>query len=232
MVSHQDNSPETQPQESPPKPAKSSRMGAILASALMVSALLVAFSCYIRIRDEQEAAEAAIAQAASVAHNGVIPSTESEAADRAEVRNAEQVNGMIAPSDEGEEMATSSASASQESAASAFFADDELEDDEAKISVDEKTGTVRFAFGADKIDVANGAVDALHDVLAGVQAGKKVALKGWLDHSSDAEHLSKERVFAVRDILLASGVPESQIQIFPAQKVSKNQDYQVEVLLQ
>lgn len=86
--------------------------------------------------------------------------------------------------------------------------------DEASVVVE--NGVVKFYFASGKADLAIGAQEALKDVLAGTQNGKKAVVSGFHDSTGNVqqnEELSKQRAFAVRDALLALGVPESQIEL-------------------
>jgi outer membrane protein OmpA-like peptidoglycan-associated protein len=84
--------------------------------------------------------------------------------------------------------------------------------DGASVKVD--GGVVKFYFASGKADVAAGGLEALGDVLAGVKAGKKVAISGFVDASGNAQQnaeLAKKRAFAVKALLQANGVSEEQI---------------------
>ncbi len=82
----------------------------------------------------------------------------------------------------------------------------------ASVKVD--GGVVKFYFASGKADVAAGGLEALADVLAGVKAGKKVGISGFVDASGNAQQnaeLAKKRAFAIKDLLLANGVTEDQV---------------------
>jgi outer membrane protein OmpA-like peptidoglycan-associated protein len=84
--------------------------------------------------------------------------------------------------------------------------------DGASVKVD--GGVVKFYFASGKADLAAGGLQALADVLAGIKAGKKVGISGFVDPSGNAQQnaeLAKKRAFAVKDLLLANGVTEEQI---------------------
>ncbi|MFV0679687.1 OmpA family protein [Ottowia sp.] len=86
--------------------------------------------------------------------------------------------------------------------------------DAASVAVD--GSAVKFYFATGKADVAADADQALADILAGAQAGKKVLVSGYVDSSGSAaqnEELAKQRAAAVREKLQALGVPESQIEL-------------------
>ncbi|MDO1509435.1 MULTISPECIES: OmpA family protein [unclassified Neisseria] len=121
-----------------------------------------------------------------------------------------------------EQAAASEAAASAEIEASSpaevvLAAESEMQnkvDSDAKVIVE--NGIVKFYFATGKADLAQGADDALKDVLAGVREGKKAIVSGFHDSTGNKaknEELSKQRAFSVRDALLALGVPESQIEL-------------------
>jgi outer membrane protein OmpA-like peptidoglycan-associated protein len=81
-------------------------------------------------------------------------------------------------------------------------------------SVKVENGVVKFYFAAGKAELAQDGAKALADILAAAKTGKKIGLSGYVDPSGDPQknaEIAKQRAFAVRDLLLASGVPESQI---------------------
>ncbi|ODU08503.1 MAG: sodium-translocating pyrophosphatase [Rubrivivax sp. SCN 71-131] len=83
-------------------------------------------------------------------------------------------------------------------------------------SVTVEGGVVRFFFASGKTDLADGAADALKDVVAGVSEGKTAIVSGYADASGDPaanEELAKQRAFAVRDALEAAGVAEDKIEL-------------------
>nr|WP_281170571.1 OmpA family protein [Ottowia thiooxydans] len=74
---------------------------------------------------------------------------------------------------------------------------------------------VKFFFSTGKAELAAGSDKALADVVAGVQAGKKVVISGYVDTTGNAaqnEELAKQRAFAVRDQLKTLGVAEDKIE--------------------
>ena len=116
------------------------------------------------------------------------------------------VAGQAAP-------ATSPASASLAQAAS----------DAASIKVEQ--GVVKFYFASGKADLAAGASEALADVVKGAQAGRKVAISGFHDATGNAEQnaeLAKQRALAVRDVLMAAGVAEGQIELKKPEQIAGN----------
>ncbi|MCB2037562.1 MAG: OmpA family protein, partial [Ottowia sp.] len=86
--------------------------------------------------------------------------------------------------------------------------------DSPSVTVD--NGVVKFFFATGKADLATGADKALADVVAGVQAGKKAMISGFVDSTGNAaqnDELAKQRAFAVRDQLKALGVAEDKIEL-------------------
>ncbi|ULJ68535.1 hypothetical protein MIS45_06920 [Wielerella bovis] len=224
----QTNEPQKQ---HPPQSANQRRnMRRIWIAAIVLSVVTVSVACFMNMQ-EQGTVEQTLIQTASETFS-VIPITESEAAYRAERRNAEQVNGMIAPSDvenTASEAISASAASMVYSPADDLLADDDINQHAAQIHVE--NGVVKFTFASEKTEISDDVYDALKDVLSGAQEGKKVAIVGIPD-ATETESLRQPRIFAVRDVLLASGVPESQIEIRSIQKSSKDITHHVEVLLQ
>lgn len=148
-----------------------------------------------------------------------------------------QAQGMTAPAEEVPAASTETASAAASSPAAVILADTQpAADDAARIQVE--NGVVKFYFASGRSDLADGTIDALADVVAGVRAGKKAVVSGYADHTGDAalnEQLSKERAFKVRDALLAAGIPESSIEMEKPQHTtgsgSKEEARRVEVVL-
>ena len=86
--------------------------------------------------------------------------------------------------------------------------------DAASVAVE--NGVVKFYFATGKADMAANADKALAEIVAGVQAGKKAVVSGFVDHTGNAaqnEELAKQRAFAVRDQLKALGVAEDKIDL-------------------
>ena len=81
-------------------------------------------------------------------------------------------------------------------------------------SVKVENGVVKFYFAPGKVELAQDGAKALTDILAAAKTGKKVGISGYVDPSGDAAknaELAKQRAFAVRDLLTASGVDAGQI---------------------
>ena len=81
-------------------------------------------------------------------------------------------------------------------------------------SVTVEGGVVKFFFASGKAELAKDGVAALKDVVAGVKAGKKAVISGYVDNTGDPEknkQVAKERAFAVRDLLKIAGVAEESI---------------------
>jgi outer membrane protein OmpA-like peptidoglycan-associated protein len=86
--------------------------------------------------------------------------------------------------------------------------------EEASVRVE--NGVVKFYFATAKADLADGANEALADVVKGVAEGKKAVVSGFHDATGDAvlnAELAKQRAFAVRDALKALGVAEDKIEL-------------------
>jgi len=109
--------------------------------------------------------------------------------------------------------------------------------DAASITVE--YGVVKFYFASGKSELAAGAADALLDVVKGARGGKKVVISGFHDDQGNAARnaeLARQRALAVREALIAAGVPDSQIRLDkPAQTAGTGNDAQarrVEIALQ
>lgn len=87
-------------------------------------------------------------------------------------------------------------------------------DDAAAVVVE--NGVVKFYFASGKSDLAQGAEEALKDVLAGVKEGKKAVISGFHDSTGNQalnEELSKKRALAVKNALMGFGAAEEQIEL-------------------
>ncbi len=109
--------------------------------------------------------------------------------------------------------------------------------DAASITVE--YGVVKFYFASGQAELAAGAADALVDVVKGARGGKKVLISGFHDakgHAARNAELARQRALAVRQALLAAGVPDSQIRLDkPAQTAGTGSDAEarrVEITLQ
>ena len=77
-------------------------------------------------------------------------------------------------------------------------------------------GVVKFFFATGKADLAPAADKALAEIVAGVKAGKKAVISGFVDSTGNAEQnaeLAKLRALAVREQLKALGVTEDQVEL-------------------
>ena len=104
--------------------------------------------------------------------------------------------------------------ASSVSPAEVILSTETVVGDDASVVVE--NGIVKFYFATGKADLAQGAEEALQDVLAGVKEGKKAVVSGFHDATGNQalnEQLSKERAFAVKNALMGFGVPEDQIEL-------------------
>jgi outer membrane protein OmpA-like peptidoglycan-associated protein len=98
--------------------------------------------------------------------------------------------------------------------------------DAASITVE--YGVVKFYFASGDAELAAGAADALVDVVKGARGGKKIIISGFHDARGSAARnaeLARQRALAVRQALLAAGVPDSQIRLEkPAQTAGTGSD--------
>ena len=106
-------------------------------------------------------------------------------------------------------------------------------------SVKVENGVVKFYFASGKADLAQGAPDALADVIKGAKTGRKLVISGYHDATGSAAknaELAKLRAFAVRDALVAAGVLEAAMELKkPEQMTASGSDAEarrVEVTLQ
>ena len=86
--------------------------------------------------------------------------------------------------------------------------------DAARVRVED--GVVKFFFTTGKADVAMGANEALANVVTAVSAGQQAVISGFHDASGDPvqnAELAKQRAIAVRDALLALGVPQDKVEL-------------------
>ena len=77
-------------------------------------------------------------------------------------------------------------------------------------------GVVKFYFASGKADMPKDGGAALKDITAGVKAGKKAVISGYVDASGDPvknAELAKQRAFAVRDLMLLADISEKQIEL-------------------
>ena len=83
-------------------------------------------------------------------------------------------------------------------------------------SIRVENGVVKFYFPTGSAALANGAAEALGDVVKGVAAGRKAVISGFTDVTGDPaknEELAKQRAFAVRDALAALGIGEDKMDL-------------------
>jgi outer membrane protein OmpA-like peptidoglycan-associated protein len=87
-----------------------------------------------------------------------------------------------------------------------------LSADESAVRVED--GIVKFYFASGKADLADGAKEALADVVQAATQGKKLVLSGFHDSTGSAElnaELAMKRALSVKAMLVALGVPEGQM---------------------
>ena len=106
-------------------------------------------------------------------------------------------------------------------------------------SIRVENGVVKFYFATGSAALANGAADALGDVVKGVAAGRKAVISGFTDVTGDPaknEELAKQRAFAVRDALAALGIGEDKVDLRKPEAItatgSNAEARRVEVTLQ
>lgn len=89
-----------------------------------------------------------------------------------------------------------------------------VETDVARVVVE--NGVVKFYFASAQAVLAVGANEALADVVAGVQGGKRAMISGFHDATGNAERnaeLAKQRALSVRAALAALGVAEDKVEL-------------------
>jgi len=110
--------------------------------------------------------------------------------------------------------AAAAAGATTERSDNAMQAAAQAASDAASVKVE--GGVVKFYFASAKTEIAKDGAQALTDILAGVKAGKKAVISGYVDATGDAAknaEIAKQRAFAVRDLLKSSGVAEDKIEL-------------------
>ena len=83
-------------------------------------------------------------------------------------------------------------------------------------SVKVENGVVKFYFASGKADLAAGGTEALSEIIKAVMSGKKAVISGYHDATGDPAknaELAKQRAFAVRDLLKASGIAEDKVEL-------------------
>lgn len=79
-----------------------------------------------------------------------------------------------------------------------------------------ESGVVKFYFASGKAELAQGAKEALGDIVKGVAAGKTASISGFHDATGDVaqnEELAKQRAMAVRDTLISLGIGEDKLEL-------------------
>ena len=106
-------------------------------------------------------------------------------------------------------------------------------------SIRVENGVVKFYFATGSAALANGAAEALGDVVKGVAAGRKAVISGFTDVTGDPaknDELAKQRAFAVRDALAALGIGEDKVDLRKPEAItatgSNAEARRVEVTLQ
>ncbi len=164
-------------------------MGVVFGVIALVVSLIIGVTMYQKNKTAKTAALAAVtAPAAGTATAG---STDSNAA-----ASAAAAGGTQAKSDTAMDAAARAAAGA------------------AAVVVE--NGVVKFFFASGKSELPEGGPQALADIIAAAKAGKKAIVSGYVDSTGNAaqnKELGKQRAFAVRDLLKASGVAEDKIEL-------------------
>lgn len=106
-------------------------------------------------------------------------------------------------------------------------------------SVQVEQNLVKFYFASGSADLAQGAAEALADLVEGAKSGRRLVISGFHDATGGAAQnaeLARQRALVVRDALMAAGVPEEQIDLKKPEQVSGSgsdaQARRVEISLQ
>jgi outer membrane protein OmpA-like peptidoglycan-associated protein len=86
----------------------------------------------------------------------------------------------------------------------------------AKAVATKDPAPARLYFELGRAEVSPDASVALAPLVKGAKAGRRIAISGYHDASGDAaanEELARQRAFAVRDLLVAAGVPAERIEL-------------------
>ncbi|SHE62794.1 Outer membrane protein OmpA [Lampropedia hyalina DSM 16112] len=91
---------------------------------------------------------------------------------------------------------------------------EEARADEAYVVVED--AVVKFYFATGKAEIPANAAEALLDIVAAANSGKKIVISGFTDATGNVElneELAKQRAFAVRDALTGLNVPEETLEL-------------------
>lgn len=243
---------------SPNTPDQTERVGLWvgLGAAAVVAVGVLALAFYTDYKENNKTETVAASEASGHQQPEIVssvPTSEAQAASLAAAATEKQINGMDAPAEDDDSISASEvAVASQVVAASAPVAASQAvaptvqaaslaasspahailanETAAEQTQVTTENGTVKFTFATGKSDVAANTLQALNGVVEGVKAGKKAVILSYAGVEAN-ERLAKERAFAVRSVLLAAGVPESNIEVKEPTTVA-NDSRRVEVVLQ
>lgn len=210
-----------------------------LGAAALTAIGVVGLAIYTDYKESNgtQAAASAVSQVAEQSPSS-IPTSETQAASIAAATSNEQSKGMTAPSDVGDENdnaivipasavveasapavasavvasapAHAASAASAPSPAATILAKENALQAESRVIVE--NGIVRFHFATGKADVAPNTLESLQHIVEGAKAGKKAVVLSYSNVESN-ERLARERALAVRSVLLAAGVPESNIEV-------------------
>ncbi len=106
-------------------------------------------------------------------------------------------------------------------------------------SVVVESGMVKFYFASGKAELAQGAKEALGEIVKGVAAGQTAVISGFHDATGDMaqnEELAKQRALAVRGALISLGIGEDKLELSKPEAItatsSNAEARRVEVRLQ
>ncbi len=169
-------------------------MGVIFGVIALVVSLIIGVTMYQKNKATKAAtAPAAIAAPASGAATGVGAAG---AVDATAAASAAAVGAAQAKSDTAMDAAARAAAGA------------------AAVVVE--NGVVKFFFASGKSELPEGGPKALSDIIAATKTGKKAIVSGYVDSTGNAaqnKELGKQRAFAVRDLLKASGVADDKIEL-------------------
>ncbi len=172
--------------------------GVVMGVVFGVIALVISLIIGLGIYQKNKTAKAAKAGTAVVAVAGTATGAGAGAAAGTGAAAAGLAAGASA-------MADDKSNAAMKAAAQAAA-------DAASVTVE--GGVVKFFFASGKAELAKDGAAALKDVIAGVKAGKKAVISGYVDNTGEPEknkQVAKERAMAVRDLLKIAGVAEESI---------------------
>jgi outer membrane protein OmpA-like peptidoglycan-associated protein len=199
-------------------------MGVIFGVIALVLSLIIGLSIYQKNKTAKTQSALSVASGAPAAGAGSAAGAAAVAMTSLATGAVAAVGGNAAPG--GAQAAGSSAAEAAALAAA------------GKASIAVENGVVKFFFASGKFDLAAGGTQALSNIIVGVQAGKKAVISGYVDSTGSPEQnkeIAKQRAFAVRDLLKASGLTDAQIELKKPEDIQAGagaQARRVEVVLQ